>query len=31
MKKELLMQREIVGDVDKEYPIMLDIIDKHWD
>ena len=31
MKKELLIQREIVGDVDKEYPIMLDIIDKHWD
>ena len=31
MKKELLIQREIVGNVDKEYPIMLDIIDKHWD
>ena len=31
MKNELLIQREMVGDMDKNYPIMLDIIDKHWD
>ena len=31
MKKELLIPREMVGDMDKEYPIMLDIIDKYWD
>jgi len=31
MKTELLIQRKIIGDMDKEYPIMQDIIDKYWD
>ena len=30
MKEELLIQRKMIGDMDKEYPIMLDIIDKYW-
>jgi hypothetical protein len=31
MKTELLIQRKIIGDMDKEYPIMQDIIDEYWD
>ena len=31
MKTELLTQRKMIGDIDKEYPIMQDIIDKYWD
>ena len=31
MKAELLIQRKMIGDMDKEYPIMQDIIDKYWD
>ena len=30
MKTELLIQRKMIGDMDKEYLIMKDILDKYW-
>ena len=31
MKVELLKQREAVGDMDKDYPVMHDILEKYWE
>ncbi len=31
MKIELLKQREAVGDMDGDYPVMQDILEKYWE
>ena len=31
MKMELLKQKELVGDLDEDYPVMKEIFAKHWD
>ncbi|MGI9543690.1 MAG: sulfatase/phosphatase domain-containing protein, partial [Cyclobacteriaceae bacterium] len=31
MKKELLKERELVGDTDLEFPVVKEILERHWD
>ena len=31
MKEELIRQKQLAGDSDNPYPIMIEIMDKHWD